>query len=372
MKICLIGMDDRTRQSLSLLFRHRTGGAIVLSGEDVADVAILDLDQGAALDSYRAVRAHRTELRAIGLTANTDQACDDIFILGKPIAANKLLEAIQAVSNSGPLAGSVMAADTASFLSSRIGGSRRRPETLLAPAGDRQTFNPNTYLLGSILVAVAEAEKKGLVAVVSFYGDRLILVDTKSGLIHTNLSSSQARGFALSALEGDATGDSSATVGLQHPVIDFVTRDEATERYADKTYSVPREIFMWKLGALTSRGRLIEGIKAKERVYLRRWPNMTRFSYSDNDMRIVAYWVRQACCLEEIVGALGVSAQEVYTLYTAAYAAGLAGKACREVDELWEAPKVTEHRERGLFSSIMRRLLQRKPSSNEQDQGAGA
>lgn len=366
MKICLIGMDDRTRQSLSLLFRHRTGGAVVLSGEDVADIAILDLDQKAALDSYYAVRAHRPELQAIGLSTKAGLIVDDIHVLGKPIAANGLLQAIQTISNSGPLAGSVVAAETASFLSSRIGGSRRRGESTVAPTQQRQFFNPNAYLLGSIMEAAAEAEKKGLVAVASFYGDRLILVDARTGLIQTNLSSSQARAFALSTLEGDAGGKPSTTVGLQRPVIEYVPRDEATDRYGDKTYSVPRETFMWKLGAMTSRGRLPEATRPSERVYLRRWPNMTRFSYSDNEMRIVAYWVRQPCSLDEIVEALGVSAPEVFTVYTAACAAGLAGKACREVDELWQAPEVTEHRERGLFSSIMRRLLQRKPASNEE------
>jgi hypothetical protein len=364
MKICLIGMDERTRQSLSLLFRHRTGGAVVLSGEDVADIAILDLDQKSALDSYYAVRAHRPELQAIGLSAKAGLIVEDIHVLGKPIAANGLLQAIQTISNSGPLAGSVVAAETASFLSTRIGGSRRKVETTMPPTQEKQFFNPNAHLLGSILDAAAEAEKKGLVAVASFYGDRLILVDAKAGLIQTNLSSSQARAFALSAFEGDSEGKTPNTVGLQHPVVEYVTRDEASDRYDDKTYYVPREIFMWKLGAMTSRGRLIAHTKSSERVYLRRWPNMTRFSYSDNDMRIVAYWVRQPCSMDEIVEALGVSAQEVFTVYTAAYAAGLAGKACREVDELWEAPEVTEHRERGLFSSIMKRLLQRKPASN--------
>jgi hypothetical protein len=62
----------------------------------------------------------------------------------------------------------------------------------------------------------------------------------------------------------------------------------------------------------------------------------------------------------------------VFNGYTAAYAAGLAGKARREVDGIWEAPVVAEHSERGLFSSIMRRLLKRRPASPDDVQVAAA
>lgn len=372
MKICLMGMDDRTRQSVSLVFKHRADGALVLANEDVADIAILDMDQTAAVDGYLAVRARRPELQAIGLSAKSDLAHDGVLIIRKPIAANKLLEAIHTLAQNGPLADKAGAAGVASFLSSRIGSSRRRPETAPVQAQERQTFDPDAYLLGSILNAAAEAQKREQVAIVSFYGDRVILVDGQSDMIETNLSSSQARAFALAVIGGDSAAAGSSTTGLQRPVIEFAPRAEAASRFEGKTYSVPREVFMWKLGAMTSRGRLPANTRADERVYLRRWPNMTRFSYSDNDMRIVAYWVRQACSQDEIVNALGVSAQEVFSVYTAALAAGIAGKASRGSDEIWEAPEVTEHKERGLFSSIMKRLLQRKPASTESEQELAA
>jgi predicted CopG family antitoxin len=40
------------------------------------------------------------------------------------------------------------------------------------------------------------------------------------------------------------------------------------------------------------------------------------------------------------------------------------------VDGVWEAPQVVEHKERGLFSSILNRLLQRKPAGSEVEQEA--
>lgn len=351
---------------MSLVFKHRTNEGISLVDEEAADIAVLDLDLEDSLHAFHSVRARRPEFRAIGISSNPDIELDGLLVLGKPIAAGRLLEAVQKLADGDLRITSVKAAGVASSLSSRIGTSRRRPEAaVVATSREQGFFDPDTYLLGTILKAAAEAGKQDMVAVVSFYGDRVILVDGKSGVIKTNLSSSQARAFSLTAINEGEDGGLGNTVGLQRPAVEYLSRDTARARYAGKTYEVPQEVFMWKLGAMTSRGRLPVGHNMEERVYLRRWPNLTAFSYSDNDMRIIAYWMRQAASLHEITEALGVAEQEVFSVYSAALAAGLAGKASREVDGIWEAAEVEEHKQRGLFSSIMRRLVQRRPETVE-------
>lgn len=365
MKVCLMEMDDRTRQSMTLVLSHRGDDAIVLSDVESADIAVLDLDHENAPQAFRTIQARRPALLAIGLTAKPDLVHADIEILRKPISASRLLEAIQKQAGHETPAAKILAAGAAAALGARTESSRRRPENTAALAHDKKSFDPNSYLLGTLMEAAAEAARRDAVAVVSFYGDRVILADPRNGVIRTNLSSSQARGFALSSMEADAAADASATVGLQRPRVEYVTRAEADSRYAGKTYSVPQEMFMWTLGAMTSRGRLSSTCSPEERVYLRRWPNLTRISHTANEMRIVAYWVRQAISPQEIAAALGVSEREVFSVYTAACAAGLAGKARREADGIWEAPPVAEPRERGLFSSILNRLLQRKPANEE-------
>lgn len=360
MKVCLMQMDQRTRDSMSLVLKHRTDNAVVLADEESADVAVMDLDHENSLQAYQSMRARRPAFRAIGLTSRSDLVHEGIEIIQKPISAGRLLEAIHRISQGAVQIPGIKAAGAASSLSARIGSSRRRPETAAASQG-QVSFDPASYLLGTILEAAAEAEKRNAVAVVSFYGDRVILLDKTENLIKTNLTSSQARAFSLTAIDADDVDGLASTVGLQRPAVEYMERDKAKSRYAGRTYDVPMETFMWKLGAMTSRGRLPLGLGAAERVYLRRWPNLTGFSYTDNDMRIIAYWIRQAASLREIAEALGVSEQEVFSVYTAAHAAGLAGKACREADGIWEAPAVEEHRQRGLLSSIMRRLMQRKP-----------
>jgi hypothetical protein len=365
MKICLLDMDDRTRQSMALVLSHRGDDAIVLSDVESADIAVLDLDHENAPQAFRTIHARRPALLAIGLTAKPDVVHGDMLVLRKPVSASRLLEAIQKQAGIETPAAKILAAGAAAALGARTETSRRRPENTAVLAHDKKYFDPSAYLLGTLMEAAAEAGRRDAVAVISFYGDRIILADPKSGVIRTNLSSSQARGFALSSMEADSAGDAAVTVGLQRPRVEYVTRTDADSRYRDKTYSVPQEMFMWSLGAMTSRGRLSSTCRSDERVYLRRWPNLTRLPHTANEMRIVAYWVRQAISPLEIVAALGVSEREVFSVYTAACAAGLAGKARREADGIWEAPPVAEPRERGLFSSILNRLLQRKPANEE-------
>lgn len=371
MKICLLEMDERTRQSLALVLSHRGDDTVVVAEPDSADVAVLDLDHPNAAQAFAAIRASHPALRAIGLSAAVDPAETDIPVLRKPVSANRLLEAIQKLADVESPATRVLAAGAAAALGARAESSRRRPESPTVLAHDKKYFDPSAYLLGALMDAAAEAEKRDRVAVVRFYGDRLVLIDSRSGLVRTNLSSSQARGFALTTLEGDAAADG-ATVGLRRPQVEYVSRAEVESAYAGKTYSMPQERFMWTLGAMTSRGRLSATCRADERVYLHRWPNLTRFSHSTNEMRIVSYWVRQATSPQEIAAALGVAETEVFGVYTAACAAGLAGKARREVDGVWEAPQVAAPRERGLLSSILGRLLQRKPAANEVPQAVAA
>lgn len=369
MKICLMEMDDRTRQSMALVLSHRADAEFALTDVESADIAVLDLDHENAPQAFQAIHARHPALRAIGLTARPELAHADILVLRKPVSAGRLLEAIQRLAGVETQATKVLAAAAASSLGARTGNVRRRAEPA-AVTHERSDFDPNAYLLGALLEAAAEAGRRGAVAVVSFYGDRVILVDPQAGVVQTNLSASQARAFALSAIEGGA--DASTAAGLRRPEVEYVTRAEAESRYRGKVYSVPQETFMWSLGAMTSRGRLPAGVRTDERLYLRRWPNMTRFPHSDNDMRIIAYWVRQATSLDEIAVTLGVPEREVYAVYAAAHAAGLAGRARREVDGIWEAPQVAAHQERGLFSSILKRLLQRKPAASEDMQAAPA
>lgn len=368
MKIALLGMDDKLQQSIALVFKHRTENAVEMTDEESADIAIVDLDQEDSLQYYRSAFQRRPGLKAIGFTAKPGLVVEGIVILNKPMSANLLLDAVQKVSGSTLSKTRMKVGSAASSLGKRIGTQKKAVETQVARPTERivSYFNPDDYLLGTIMRAVNESRQKDVVIAISFYGDRVIVVDDSSKIIKTNLSSSQVRAFSVSAI--NEHGGESAMGGLGKPLVERLWRVDAKTRFSDITLSMPQEIFMWKLGANTSRGRLPENVNPDHPVELRRWPNLTRFSYSDDDMRIIAYWMRQPSSLRSLVESLDTSEQLVYRMFTAAYAASLTHEPKPEA--VAAVAVVAEHQERGLLSSILKRLTQRKTTG--QPQGAAA
>lgn len=361
MKVCLIKMDERTSQSVSLVFKHRTNDAISVSDEDLADIALIDLDSDGALESYRSIRAGRPDLLAIGISSKHGIECDDVLAIQKPISANRLLDAFRQISGRDFQIPMVQAVRVASSLSERTRSAKRRTEN--AGPVEGECFDPDTCLMGVILTALKQAGQEDKIAVVRLSGARIILLDPQSKMIQTNCS--QARLLSLFAAGMESSGGSNEQDETGHATYDLVSRDQARELFDGKTYGMPREQLMWRLGWLSSQGRLPMGVEVEQRFYLKRWPNMTHLGCSAEEMRIVAYWVRQAASLSEIAEALDMPEQEVFRVYTAAFAAGLCGSVQREVDTVWQAPEVAEHKERGLFSTIMKHLIGRKPAAND-------
>lgn len=356
MKISLLHMDERTRRSLALALSHGHDGVVVVPDVESAEVAVIDCDDVNAAQTLATIRAQNPALRVIGIGAGTLPAPADIPLLCKPVSAGRLLEATRQLMG----VTRVRAAGAAAALGARTEPSRRRPESATSSTQAQQFFDPASYLLGAVMEASSEAKNRDQVAIVRFYGDRVVLIDARSGLVRTNLSSSQARGFAMTPLEAGAP--EGVTIGLRRPQIDYLPRAEADATYGATTSGTDQERFMWTLGFLTSRGRLSVGCRVKERTMLRRWPNLTRLSHSTNDMRILAYWTRQAATPQEIADALDVPLTEVYSVHAAACAAGLMRLSSRAADETPAAPPPERPKERGLFSQILGRLLQRKPT----------
>jgi DNA-binding response OmpR family regulator len=94
------------------------------------------------------------------------------------------------------------------------------------------------------------------------------------------------------------------------------------------------EAFLWKLALYTYRGLLPVGVQVNEPVYLRYWPNLTRFEPTPNAMRISSFWCRQPTTLATIIRMLNIPQRHVFGFYAAASTLRLAGPAKRESDRL--------------------------------------
>jgi hypothetical protein len=94
------------------------------------------------------------------------------------------------------------------------------------------------------------------------------------------------------------------------------------------------EAFLWKLALYTYAGYLPNGIDVNKPVYLKYWPNLTRLEPTPDAMRIASLLCRQPVALAFIVRILNIPQRHVFNFYAAANAAGYAGPAVREVDNM--------------------------------------
>lgn len=377
MNICLMNLDFRTKQSLRLVLGNHPDGTLAISNQAMADIVIFDLDERDALRSFLGLQKERTELKGIGLTENRSHDTDEVLVLLKPISANRLMDAIREVTGTRP---HVQAVRAASSLGVRAGKSKRNTLEATAWISKELEFDPGQYLVGVLMQAAMEAEQTNQITAVRVFGDKVIIADKISKGVWTNLKKG---GDGVLRYLGDKTVSRmnraktqnahtfagfvktismrqgydhlpAATDSINLDVMNFPRED--VEGLLDGLSHTHWEVFMWKLGMCTSRGRLPVGIDPVQRLYLRRWPNLTRFGHTDNTMRILGYWSRHPCSVREIAEKLGIPEREVNFIYVAAYAAGLAGPAARKSDKIWEASKVTAHKERGLIASILQRL----------------
>ncbi len=117
--------------------------------------------------------------------------------------------------------------------------------------------------------------------------------------------------------------------------------------------SLGLDAFLWKLALYTYRGLLPNGARANEPVYLRYWPNLTRFEPTPNAMRIASLWCRQPASMANISHMLNIPQKHVFCFYAAASTLGLAGPAIREADSML-APSFPE--ETNMNQEFIQRL----------------
>jgi hypothetical protein len=152
---------------------------------------------------------------------------------------------------------------------------------------------------------------------------------------------------------------------------DLAQQDFATDRVslsmgampkADSQSQIGLEAFLWKLALYTYRGLLPEGVNVNEPVYLRYWPNLTRFEPTPNAMRISSLWCRQPTNLAVITRMLNIPQRHVFSFYAAASTLGLAGPARRETDRLLIPSFPSEGSE---SHTLIRRLASKLTSPDE-------
>ena len=113
--------------------------------------------------------------------------------------------------------------------------------------------------------------------------------------------------------------------------------------------------FLWKLAIWTSKGRYPQELDVTKPVYLKRWPEFTRWLITPHAMRIAALLIQSPRTMLNIAQVLNVNPRYVFVFVSAAHAVGLVEQGQRESDTMIEPPTQPNER-KSLMSRIISKL----------------
>jgi hypothetical protein len=392
-KIHATCLDERSYKVLSFFFKKYCHARCEMTGEDQAEVFLINMDHPDAEKQCTRIFEHHPASPII-LMALKPRETGNHYFLRKPMIADHLLAIIDDIANKQ--------ADhkiTAKKFNSITIDSAPEPKLALKPKleatpvpeaevsqkassghaaqllGTKEDlsfvgvtkdielsdklalasiqFNPDHYLMGVIIQAYQLAKKEccivkitGLLRTITMFPD--------TGEVYVELTDRQLQPMCVVDLN-NKTG----LIKQSDIVIEESTRNEEWNFCTKSRYFQSLDLFIWKVALWTSRGRLPDDIDITRPVYIQAWPNLTRLIVTPYALKIIAFWLSEPRSLTNMVTALAIPQRYIFSLFTASYYLGLAGQARRASDELVvPTPIITPTNKTGLFSRILNKIRQ--------------
>lgn len=397
LRVGVVGATDRVRERVAALFDGLGEGACILVDPPAAEVLLVDLDQEGAWAAWQAHHLRAPGVPVLLLGSEPARAPAGQRFLAKPIAPALLLAELAGLHAAAGVAGVGAPAPRSS--AGQAGGKGKRARqagaggvhavwhtpwestVALAPRGpdplterldptalgaetpsatdlcgdaeDVDLSDPGAVarlfvpveerLLGACRTAVARASASGGPWVIRL-AEGAIRVDDGGGAVRTDMPRQALRELCLCER-------------LAEPAqVEPLPRDAVRKHSAERTSWESAEAFLWQVALWTYHGRLPAGTAVHGRVYLARWPNLTRIAEVPHAARVASLWLAQAVSLAFTVEVLAVPQRYVFAFYGAAHAAGLAGQARRASDHLFQPEPPGSVESRPLLAGVSARL----------------
>lgn len=392
LRVGLIGATDRVRQRFESLFEGPGQGALVVVEPPAAEVLVVDLDGADAEAAWAQHRAQDPLTPAILVGLDRARLAGIPGAMVKPLAPDALLAALTAVGDERPTANRPH--ETTEVLN--LGAQRRSAHhRQTAPAGTGVATSPplprspvpreplterlDPRLLAGDVPAATELCGEGEDLDLDDPGQvgRLFL-PTEDRFLGALLRATErfraaAQGWTLQLPEGwvrmaprGGAVHASLTANALREVCQ-AERASAEAQPLSPPLTTPQpsgtgasweslEAFLWQVALWTYRGRLPSGTAVHGRVYLARWPNLTRLAEVPHGVRIAALWLAQPVSIAFTAQALGIRQRYAFALYGAAHAIDLAGQARRASDHLFQPGAFRSSAEGRVLSGVINRL----------------
>lgn len=133
--------------------------------------------------------------------------------------------------------------------------------------------------------------------------------------------------------------------------------ESAPIRKRTKKIGRPVDELLWQLAFKLSAGRLINGCRKEDIVYLAQWPNFTRVARTPNALKIAALLSARPIHLDIAARLLAVPVEEIYQFYSAANMAGYTTRLSKaESPQQTEIQRPADNETAGVMKRLMDRL----------------
>ncbi|MES9851848.1 MAG: hypothetical protein ABW170_08460 [Candidatus Thiodiazotropha sp. L084R] len=370
-RLAAIGMDQRQRNALRMLFSTNCRNRYVLMEEESSEICILDLDVFGGERLWHEFRQRHPE-RPLILVSLKPRPTEDDFTLfvQKPIPVKRLIGAIDQLSRTlnqettpeasepTPDAVTVQPKATPQRTQHSPKSATRKVASLMTEAqeqafiGTSPDIDPNNheqlakiyyapehYLQGHIQQAHNQAKRYNKNVTIEGPWPAVDLMIEKQHIL-VDAGERQLRPFCTIP---DATREVDL---IFHNLVKPTTGRQEYTLYA----------FIWQLALWASRGRLPAGTSLTQPIYLRRWPNFSRLVVTPYALAIAALWTKQPRSLIDTATSLDIPQRYVFAFYSAANAVQLAGETRRAVDTFIAPTAIEQSKNRGIFSRLLNRL----------------
>lgn len=351
LNVVLLGFDERSQETMRLVFHGPGKRCCVLVDEEQAETGIINMDSVDGPTLLENFRQHYPG-RPIIIMAFKDPCIDNVIFLNKPVSQVELLSAIQILTkecraSSNVVKEKVVGAESAV---SSVSPAHKKSPNIADTLKDEDFYDPHQFLQGELQVILESIKNKEqlikLNVISSGATHEIFLIPSLNRVLH-QLSTAQ-----LAQISSTPVFLLELTSKRYNPKDSLSLELKVREKNLGESI----ETFLWRITRYTSYGRLPVGTDISRPAYLSYWPNFTRLPTSNNAMRIAALLVEQPRSLPLVAKVLGISLKDVFSFYSAACAIGLAGISQRNIDQLLHAETPPRPRQHSLFGRFFNRL----------------
>lgn len=386
LQLALHGMDERTQKMMVMFLQGPCqGGGMVVANSLDAQANVIDGDLSRSQSLLTDIMDKQPEKPVIVLSLQDGQSEQEKLIyVKKPVTSTRMLAALEQAKN-------FINRKTILTTEAQQGNSPVAPaETQERQAAPIKTIavDNDERAKSSKHQAAMHMDEQGFSAVIGMvpnidYSDPAQLPTISyNAKLHFQGIVQSAYKYAFDKAQAINLGSSwkSLLIVPEHREIWLDADDKMLRSFAnikinakdvnisaidDRTHAVingrpdkfqDMNAFLWKLAIWTSKGRYPQELDITKPVYLKRWPEFTRWLITPHALRITALLVESPRTMMSTAQVLNINPRYVFVFISAAHAVGLVGQEQGEPDARIEQPVPKPNERKSLMSRIISRL----------------